>query len=198
MTFQSEGEAVADQGFHQKRRDPHGDVHAGKRGEKQCPGKFPDLLIFDEKRLETLASQWLDAGMGFVISRSGVRVTPLAPSSRNNLDLLAWRLRESECCGSFLSPKLTLFPIDRLKVFRPTGGARTAVLMDLRPNQMIAPFLKAKRALFFSKILYKYYGAELVVSEKHRSGALFHFKEERAVKKGVLPDRRMDARSTYK
>ena len=38
-----------------------------------------------------------------------------------------------------------------------------------------APFLKAKRALFFSKILYKYYGAELVVSEKHRSGALFHF-----------------------
>lgn len=83
-----------------------------------------------------------------------------------------------------MSPKLTLFPIDRFKGFQPTGGTRTAVLMDLRPNQMIAPFLKAKRALFFSKILYKYYGAELVVSENHRSGALFHFKEDRQSKRG--------------
>ena len=117
-----------------------------KRGGIGTSKKFPDLLIFDEKCLETLALQWIEAGMGFVISRSGVRVTPLAPSSRNNLDLLACRLRESECCGFFSSPKLTLFPIDRLKVFRPTGGTRTAVLMDLRSNRMIAPFLKAKRA----------------------------------------------------
>lgn len=83
-----------------------------------------------------------------------------------------------------MSPKLTLFPIDRFKGFQPTGGTRTAVLMDLRPNQMITPFLKAKRALYFSKILYKYYGAELVVSENHRSGALFHFKEDRQSKRG--------------
>ena len=41
--------------------------------------KFPDLLIFARKRLEILASQRIAAGMGFVISRSGVRVTPLAP-----------------------------------------------------------------------------------------------------------------------
>ena len=37
---------------------------------------------------------------------------------------------------------------------------------------------------YFSKILYKYYGAELVVSEKHRSGALFHFKELSSQKGG--------------
>ena len=124
--------------------------------------------------------------MGFVISRSGVRVTPLAPSSRNNLDLLACRLRVSECCGFFMSPKLTLFPIDRFKGFQPTEGIRTVVLMVLRPILLSAPFLKAKRALFFSKILYKYYGAELVVSEKHRSGALFHFKELSSQKGGVV------------
>ena len=41
--------------------------------------KFPDLLIFDEKRFQTLVLQRIEAGMGFVISRSGVRVTPLAP-----------------------------------------------------------------------------------------------------------------------
>ena len=50
-----------------------------KRGGSGTLKKFPDLLIFDKKRLQTLALQWLAAGMGFVISRSGVRVTPLAP-----------------------------------------------------------------------------------------------------------------------
>lgn len=85
-----------------------------------------------------------------------------------------------------MSPKLTLFPIDRFKGFQPTEGIRTVVLMVLRPILLSAPFLKAKRALFFSKILYKYYGAELVVSEKHRSGALFHFKELSSQKGGVV------------
>ena len=41
--------------------------------------RLPDLLIFDKKRYQPLALQWVEAGMGFVISRSGVRVTPLAP-----------------------------------------------------------------------------------------------------------------------
>ena len=71
----------------------HTATHIAERWDKSCGSgtlkKFPDLLIFDEKRLETIALQWLSAGMGFVISRSGVRVTPLAPLSRNNLDLLA-------------------------------------------------------------------------------------------------------------
>lgn len=44
---------------------------------------------------------------------------------------------------------------------------------------MLVPFLRAKRALFFfSKIVDKYYGAGLVVSENHLSGALFHFSGE--------------------
>ena len=43
---------------------------------------------------------------------------------------------------------------------------------------MLAPFLKAKRALFFSKIVDKNYGAGLVVSKNHLSGALFHFNRE--------------------
>ena len=51
---------------------------------------------------------------------------------------------------------------------------------------MTAPFLRAKRALFFSKIIYKYYGAGLVVSEDHLSGALFHFKGNRKSKREVL------------
>ena len=42
---------------------------------------------------------------------------------------------------------------------------------------MLAPFLKAKRALFFSKIVDKNYGAGLVVSENHLSGALFESKK---------------------
>ena len=42
---------------------------------------------------------------------------------------------------------------------------------------MLAPFLKAKRALFFSKIVDKKYGAGLVVSENHLSGALFESKK---------------------
>ena len=142
----------------------HTMTHIAERWKKSCGSgtlkKFPDLLIFDENRLQTIALQWFEARMGFVISRSGVRVTPLAPSSRNNLDLLACRLRVSECCGFFMSPKLTLFPIDRFKGFQPTEGIRTVVLMVLRPILLSAPFLKAKRALFFSKILYKYYGAE--------------------------------------
>ena len=50
-----------------------------KRGGSGTLKKFPDLLIFDEKRLQPIVLQWLAAGMGFVISRSGVRVTPLAP-----------------------------------------------------------------------------------------------------------------------
>lgn len=59
-----------------------------KRGGSGTLKKFPDLLIFDEKHLQPIVLQWLAAGMGFVISRSGVRVTPLAPSNRNILDLL--------------------------------------------------------------------------------------------------------------
>ena len=62
-----------------QRKDPHCDVRARIKGEKQCLQKFLDLLIFDEKRLKTLALQQIEDGMGFVISRSGVRVTPLAP-----------------------------------------------------------------------------------------------------------------------
>jgi len=42
---------------------------------------------------------------------------------------------------------------------------------------MLAPFLKAKRALFFSKIIDKNYSAGLVVSENHLSGALFESKK---------------------
>ena len=52
-----------------------------KRGGSGTLKKFPDLLIFDEKRLQPIVLQWLAAGMGFVISRSGVRVTPLAPQN---------------------------------------------------------------------------------------------------------------------
>ena len=70
----------------------HTATHIAERREKRCRSgtlkKFPDLLIFDEKRFQTLALQRIEAGMGFVISRSGVRVTPLAPSNRNILDLL--------------------------------------------------------------------------------------------------------------
>ena len=95
-----------------------------------------------------------------------------------------------------MSPKLTLFPIDRFKGFQPTEGIRTVVLMVLRPILLSAPFLKAKRALFFSKILYKYYGAELVVSEKHRSGALFHFKELSS-QKGESSARSMGTEGVY-
>ena len=62
---------------------------------------------------------------------------------------------------------------------------------------MLAPFLKAKRALFFSKYLYKYCGAELVVLENHQSGALFHFKENSQSKREVMPVRSMDKQSTY-
>ena len=58
-------------------------THIAERWEKRCGSavlkKFPDLLIFDEKSLQSIALQWIEAGMGFVISRSGVRVTPLAP-----------------------------------------------------------------------------------------------------------------------
>ena len=61
----------------------HTVTHIAECWDKSCGSgtlkKFSDLLIFDEKRLETLIPQWLAAGMGFVISRSGVRVTPLAP-----------------------------------------------------------------------------------------------------------------------
>ena len=83
----------------------HTVTHIAECWDKSCGSgtlkKFPDLLIFARKHLQTIALQWIEAGMGFVISRSGVRVTPLAPSSRNNLDLLACRLRVSECCGFF-------------------------------------------------------------------------------------------------
>ena len=69
--------------------------------------------------------------------------------------------------------------------------------MEERSILMPAPFLKAKRALFFSKFIHKNCGAELVVSENHRSGALFHFKENRQTKREVLPAKSMDAQSTY-
>ena len=63
----------------------HTATHIAERREKRCRSgtlkKFPDLLIFDEKRLKTIALQRIEAGMGFVISRSGVRVTPLAPQN---------------------------------------------------------------------------------------------------------------------
>ena len=67
------------------KNQPHTVTHITGRCEKLCGSgtlkKFPDLLIFDEKRIQTLALQWFAAGMGFVISRSGVRVTPLAPQN---------------------------------------------------------------------------------------------------------------------
>lgn len=69
--------------------------------------------------------------------------------------------------------------------------------MEERSILMTAPFLRAKRALFFSKITYKYYGAGLVVSEDHLSGALFHFKGNRKSKREVLPGRNVDAQSMY-
>ena len=50
-----------------------------KRGRSDTLKKFPDLLVLCIKCLQTIALQWFAAGMGFVISRSGVRVTPLAP-----------------------------------------------------------------------------------------------------------------------
>lgn len=53
--------------------------------------------------------------------------------------------------------------------------------MEGRSFLMLAPFLKAKRALFFSKIIDKNYGAGLVVSENHLFGALFHFKGKFAI-----------------
>ena len=62
---------------------------------------------------------------------------------------------------------------------------------------MPAPFLFSKRALFFSKIIDKNYGAGLVVSENHLSGALFHFKGNRKSKREVLPGRNVDAQSMY-
>ena len=46
---------------------------------KMISKKYADQFVFDEKWLKMLALQRLTAGMGFVISRSGVRVTPLAP-----------------------------------------------------------------------------------------------------------------------
>lgn len=69
--------------------------------------------------------------------------------------------------------------------------------MEERSILMTAPFLRAKRALFFSKIIYKHYGAGLVVSENHLSGALFHFKGNRKSKREVLPGRNVDAQSMY-
>ena len=66
----------------------HTVTHIAERREKRWGSgtlkKFPDLLIFDEKRLQTIVLQWIAAGMGFVISRSGVRVTPLAPRNTPN------------------------------------------------------------------------------------------------------------------
>ena len=60
-------------------------THIAERWEKKCGSgtlkKFPDLLIFARKRIQTLVLQRIEAGMGFVISRSGVRVTPLAPQN---------------------------------------------------------------------------------------------------------------------
>ena len=51
-------------------------TRTAERCEELCgsgtPKKFRDLLIFCEKRIETLGLQWLDAGMGFAIIRSGV------------------------------------------------------------------------------------------------------------------------------
>ena len=63
----------------------HTVTHIAEWREKRCGSgiskKFPDLLIFDKKHLQTLVLQWIEDGMGFVISRSGVRVTPLAPQN---------------------------------------------------------------------------------------------------------------------
>ena len=49
-------------------------THIGERWEKRCGSgiqkKFPDLLIFCEKRIQILALQWIEAEMSFGISRS--------------------------------------------------------------------------------------------------------------------------------
>lgn len=46
-----------------------------KRGGSGALKMFPDLLIFDEKRLKTLVLQRIETGMGFIIGRSHVQVT---------------------------------------------------------------------------------------------------------------------------
>ena len=53
----------------------------------------------------------------------------------------------------------------------------------IKAKSNVSALFVLKKGAVFSKIIDKYYGAELVVSENHRSGALFHFKKNKAVKK---------------
>ena len=69
---------------------------------------FPDLLIFDENRLQTIVLQWFEAGMGFVISRSGVRVTPLAPRNTPKTDVFGvFCYAKSPCFEKAVRPRPT-------------------------------------------------------------------------------------------
>ena len=87
-------------------------THIAERREKRWGSgtlkKFPDLLIFDEKRIQTLALQWIEAGMGFVISRSGVRVTPLAPQNAPKTAVFgAFCYVKSSCFEKAVRPRPT-------------------------------------------------------------------------------------------
>ena len=62
-----------------------------------------------------------------------------------------------------------------------------------KANSQASALFESKKGAIFSKIIYKYYGAGLVVSENHLSGALFHFKRNRKSKREVLPGRNVDA-----
>jgi hypothetical protein len=79
-----------------------------KRGGSGTLKKFPDLLIIDEKRLQTIVLQWIEAGMGFVISRSGVRVTPLAPrNAPKTIVFGAFCCVKSSCFEKAVRPRPT-------------------------------------------------------------------------------------------
>ena len=77
-------------------------------GGSVTPKKSSDLLIFYEKFFQTIALQWIEAGMGFVISRSGVRVTPLAPQNAPKTMVFgAFYYAKSSCFEKAVRPRPT-------------------------------------------------------------------------------------------
>lgn len=93
------------------------------------------------------------------MSRPWVRFPPLAPESRNNLDVEGGKPSAPSCFGFFYAQKSHTGAMDVSGVCQATGGIRTPVFGGFHRFSHTAPFFRVKKGTQTAKYSAQSFGA---------------------------------------